>query len=173
VGASPQPTRGRAGADKPRPLWLSVGTGLGLAAVVLGTLFAGPPYFFALAAVIIIGAQAELYAVLKANGHVPAVLLGLVCGIGLLITSYLYGPVGLGVWVTVPLLASFAWGLTVSARRIRSIPARAASPAPGLSSQRSMRSACISMMPSGFFRSWETTAMTSSRAHTARSLLLI
>lgn len=108
-------------AEKPRSVALAVASGVGLAGIVIGTLFVGAPALFTLAFVFVLVAQAELYTVLKASGHSPAVLLGVVCGGTLLIVTYVYGPVALVIMLAASLLLILAWGLTVPAARMRSM----------------------------------------------------
>jgi phosphatidate cytidylyltransferase len=108
-------------ADKPRSVWMAIATGLGLAALVIGTLVAGRPYFFALAFVAVLIAQAELYAVLKAGGYAPVALVGLVCGAVVLIGSYMRGMPALALGLVLPLPLLLLWGLTVPTDRVRSV----------------------------------------------------
>lgn len=108
-------------ADKPRSVWVAVATGLGLGALVIGTLVAGKPYFFVLAFVVVLVAQAELYAVLKAGGYSPVALVGLVCGAVLLLGTYLRGMPALALSLVLPVPLLLLWGLTVPIDRARSV----------------------------------------------------
>lgn len=99
--------------EKPRSVALSVGIGLVLAAIVIGSLVIGPIAFFVFASLVLVLAQAELYTVLKATGRTPAILLGLVCGGVLLVSTWQFGLQGLAVAATLPVPAILAWSLTV------------------------------------------------------------
>jgi phosphatidate cytidylyltransferase len=92
-----------------------------LAGLVVGTLVAGKTAFFVLAFVVVIIAQAELYAVLKAAGFAPVVLLGLVCGGVILGGAYYRGEPGLALGVVLPLPLLLLWGVTVPVDRVRSV----------------------------------------------------
>jgi phosphatidate cytidylyltransferase len=100
---------------------MAIATGLLLAAVVLGTLLAGKLAFFLLAFVVVLLAQAELYAVLKAAGYSPAVLVGLIGGGVILYGAYRRGAPALALGVAAPLPLLLLWGLTVPIDRVRSI----------------------------------------------------
>jgi phosphatidate cytidylyltransferase len=100
---------------------MAVATGLLLAGLVLGTLFAGPFAFFCLAFVVVLLAQAELYAVLKAAGYSPVVVVGLVAGGVVLYGAYREGPAGLALGAVAPLPLLLLWGLTVPIDRVRSV----------------------------------------------------
>ncbi|MGH2758067.1 MAG: phosphatidate cytidylyltransferase, partial [Actinomycetota bacterium] len=120
VSASRRP--GAAGsADKPRSVGMAVATGLVLAVLVVGTLVTGRIAFFALAFVVVIIAQAELYAVLKAAGFSPVVLVGLICGGVILAGAYYRGTPALALGLVLPIPVLLLWGLTVPADRVRSI----------------------------------------------------
>ena len=108
-------------ADKPRSVWQALATGLLLAAVVIGLLVAGKLPFFVFAFVIVMLAQAELYAVLKAAGYSPVVLLGLVSGAAVLIGAYVRGAPALALGIALPLPLLVLWGLTVPIDRVRSL----------------------------------------------------
>ena len=108
-------------ADKPRSVWIAVGTGLLLAAVIIGLLLAGKLPFFIFAFVIVLVAQAELYAVLKAAGYSPVALVGLICGAVVLIGAYLRGAPALALAIALPLPLLVLWGLTVPIDRVRSL----------------------------------------------------
>jgi phosphatidate cytidylyltransferase len=122
VGALPQrKPEATAAADKPRSVRTAVAAGLALAAVVIGTLLAGELAFFVLAFVVVLIAQAELYAVLKASGRHPAALVGLVSGAVLLIATYQRGEVALALSIAVPVPLLLAWGLTVPQEKVGSM----------------------------------------------------
>jgi len=108
-------------ADKPRSVWVAIATGLGLGALVIGTLIAGKPYFLALAFVAVLLAQAELYAVLKAAGYSPVALVGLVCGAVIIIGTYLRGMPALALFLVLPLPLLLLWGLTVPIDKVRTV----------------------------------------------------
>ncbi len=108
-------------AAKTRSVWQAIGVGLLFGGVVLGTLFAGRPVFFLLAFVVVMLAQAELYAVLKAAGHSPVVVVGLLCGALLLIGAYRSGAPALALAVTAPVPLLLLWSLTVPIDRARAV----------------------------------------------------
>ncbi len=108
-------------ADKQRSVWTALGIGLLFAALVVGTLVVGKVAFFVLAFVVVIIAQAELYAVLKAAGYSPVVLVGLICGGVILAGAYYRGEPALALGLVLPLPLLLLWGLTVPVERIRSV----------------------------------------------------
>ncbi len=108
-------------ADKPRSVFTAIGVGLLLAGIVIGTLLAGKFAFFVLAFVIVLLAQAELYAVLKAAGHSPVVVVGLICGTVLLFGTYQRGEPALALGVALPLPLLLLWSLTVPLDRARAV----------------------------------------------------
>lgn len=112
---------GAAGAaSNARSVWMAIATGLGLGALVIGTLVAGRLAFFVLAFAIVLIAQAELYAVLKAAGYSPVALVGLVSGAVVLIGSYSRGISALALGLVMPVPLLLLWGLTVPIDRARS-----------------------------------------------------
>lgn len=112
---------GAAGSGKPRSVGMAIGTGLLLAGIVIGTLLAGKTAFFVLAFFVVILAQAELYAVLKAAGYSPVVLVGLICGGVVLIGAYQRGSAALALGMALPLPLLLLWSLTVPIDRARSV----------------------------------------------------
>ena len=108
-------------ADKPRSVWQAVGTGLLLGGLVIGTLLAGKLAFFILAFIVVLIAQAELYAVLKAAGYAPVVVVGLICGAVLLAGTYQRGVPALAMGAALPLPLICVWSLTVPIDRARSV----------------------------------------------------
>jgi phosphatidate cytidylyltransferase len=123
-GVPPRAARrpGAAGsASKPRSVWQAIGVGLLLGGLVLGTLFAGKLAFFILAFVVVLLAQAELYAVLKAAGYSPVVVVGLLCGALLLIGAYRNGAPALALGVSAPVPLLLLWSLTVPIDRARGV----------------------------------------------------
>jgi phosphatidate cytidylyltransferase len=100
---------------------MALGVGLLLGGLVLGTLFAGKFAFFVLAFVVVLLAQAELYAVLKAAGYSPIVIVGLLCGAVVLAGAYERGAPALALGVTLPLPLLLLWSLTVPIDRARSV----------------------------------------------------
>jgi phosphatidate cytidylyltransferase len=115
-----QPTAAGSAA-RPRSVWMAIGTGLFLAVLVIGTLLAGKLAFFILAFIVVVIAQAELYAVLKAAGFTPVVLVGLICGGVTLVGAYREGMPGLALGLALPLPLLLLWGLTVPMDRARSV----------------------------------------------------
>ncbi len=120
VNASRRP-EAAGSADKPRSVGMAIATGLVLAALVVGTLVAGKVAFFVLAFIVVIIAQAELYAVLKAAGFSPVVLVGLICGGVILAGAYYRGTPALALGLVLPLPVLLLWGLTVPVDRVRSV----------------------------------------------------
>jgi phosphatidate cytidylyltransferase len=108
-------------ADRPRSVWMALGTGLLLGGVVVGLLIAGKVPFFVFAFVVVLLAQAELYAVLKAAGYSPVALVGLMCGAIVLIGAYVRGAPALALGIALPLPLLVLWGLTVPVDRVRSL----------------------------------------------------
>lgn len=123
MGVAPPPPGAAAAAEKPRSLRTAVLAGIALAIVVLGAVAISPVTFFIFAAVVLLVAQAELYAVLKASGHSPAALLGLVCGAVLLASAYVWGPLALALSLALPLPLLVLWSVTVPVERVRSMMA--------------------------------------------------
>jgi phosphatidate cytidylyltransferase len=109
-GASPSGP-GPRGRGAGRNLKLAALTGFTLAAAAFGLLAVGPGPFFVLAAVIILGGQAEFYLAARRAGHDPAVPLGLVAGAVLLTGVYLRGERAAGLVLFLTLLFSFIWYL--------------------------------------------------------------
>jgi phosphatidate cytidylyltransferase len=107
--------------EKPRSVATAIGVGLLLAGIVIGTLLAGKTAFFALAFVVVLLAQAELYAVLKAAGYSPVVIVGLICGGVLLIGTFQRGAPALALAVALPLPLLLLWSLTVPIDRARAV----------------------------------------------------
>lgn len=123
-GVEPQAARrpGAAGsASKPRSVGQAIAVGLLLGGIVIGTLVAGKLVFFLLAFAVVLLAQAELYAVLKAAGHSPVVVVGLLCGALLLIGAYREGAPALALAVTAPVPLLLLWSLTVPIDRARHV----------------------------------------------------
>lgn len=94
-----------------RNLWFAVVTGLTLAGLVIGLLNAGPRYFFGLAFVVILIAQAELYGAIRKSGRNPATALGLVGGASMLLAAFLDGPGGVVAVLFLTILFSLVWFL--------------------------------------------------------------
>lgn len=108
-------------ANKPRSVRTALITGLALAALVVATLVIGKLAFFVMAFVVVILAQAELYAVLKASGHAPVALVGLICGGVIMAGAYARGSEALALGIVLPLPLLLLWGLTVPIDRVRSV----------------------------------------------------
>lgn len=111
----------RSRAGEPRSVRTSVVAGLALAAVLVATFFLGPTALFVFASVIVLVAQAELYAVLKASGYAPAATFGLVAGAVLLVSTYVRGAPALTLAVTAPLPLLLVWTLTVPRGEVRAM----------------------------------------------------
>lgn len=119
MDAAPRPP-GAAAAEKPRSVKTSVLAGVTLAVVVLAAVAISPVTFFLFAGVVLIVAQAELYAVLKSAGYAPAAMLGLVSGAVLMAATYVWGPVALALSLALPLPLLLVWSVTVPIGRVRS-----------------------------------------------------
>jgi phosphatidate cytidylyltransferase len=102
-------------------VWQALGVGLLLGGVVVGLLLAGKLPFFIFAFAVVLLAQAELYAVLKAAGYTPVVLVGLICGAVVLAGAYVRGAPALALGIAMPLPLLVLWGLTVPIDRVRSL----------------------------------------------------
>ncbi len=94
-----------------RNLPIAVATGLGLAGLVLGTLFWKPGAFFVLAFVAILIAQYEFYGALSRRGYRPATALGVAGGAVVLAGAFARGSQALSFGVVLTLVGSFSWFL--------------------------------------------------------------
>lgn len=93
-------------------MFAAIATGVGLVAVILGTLFTSKAAFFVLVAAAVLIAQWELYRGLASHGARPAESLGLVAGALLLVAAAIGGSGALGFALTMSVLATFAWFAT-------------------------------------------------------------
>lgn len=107
--------------ERPRSVRTSVVAGVALAAILVTTFFLGPTAFFVFASIVVLVAQAEFYAVLKASGYAPAASFGLVAGGVLLASTYVSGAPALVLAITAPLPLLLVWGLTVPRDEVRSM----------------------------------------------------
>lgn len=105
------PTGSARGPAGGRNLKLAALTGFTLAAAAFGLLAVGAGAFFVLAAVIILGGQAEFYLAARKAGRDPAIPLGLVAGAVLLTGVFLRGERAAGLILFLTLLFSFVWYL--------------------------------------------------------------
>jgi phosphatidate cytidylyltransferase len=94
-----------------RNLKLAIVTGLVLAGGAVGLLAVDLRAFFALAAVVILVGQGELYVAARKAGREPATALGLVAGAVLLAGVFLRGEQAAGLILFLTLLLSFVWYL--------------------------------------------------------------
>lgn len=92
-----------------RNLKLAIVTGVALAGTVVGLLAFDPRAFFALAAVLMLVGQGELYVAARKAGRAPAAALGLVAGAVLLAGVFLRGEQSAGLILFLTLLLSFVW----------------------------------------------------------------
>lgn len=99
-----------------RNLKLAIATGLTLAALVIGLLYLGPPYFFALAFVVILIAQGEFYSATRKAGYDPATALGLVAGAVMLAGVFFKGPQAAGLVLFLSLTFCFVWYIAHESR---------------------------------------------------------
>ncbi len=90
-------------------------TGLVLAGVALGALMAGKGAFALVGAVIVLGAQFELFTVMQKHHHQPATLVGLVTGGLIMAGAYYEGESAMLAMFALGALATFLWFLAVPA----------------------------------------------------------
>ncbi len=90
-------------------LYLRIGTGLGLVAVLIGAVLAGGGWIALLLALIIILALGEFYASVRRSGFVPVALFGLLGSIGLLIGTWRSGPFAIGGFIAATIVAVTLW----------------------------------------------------------------
>ena len=90
-------------------------TGMVLAGVAVVALLIGEGVFAVVAAVVALVAQGELYGVMVKHHRQPATAVGLVSGALVLAGAYYHGEAGLTSMVSLGLLATFLWYLTVPA----------------------------------------------------------
>ena len=90
-------------------------TGIVLAGVAVVALLIGEGVFAIVAAVVALVAQGELYGVMVKHHRQPATAVGLVSGALVLAGAYYHGEAGLTSMVSLGLLATFLWYLTVPA----------------------------------------------------------
>jgi phosphatidate cytidylyltransferase len=96
----------------------AVAIGLLLGAVVIVTLLLGPTAFFCLILAAVLIAQLELYAVLRKAGYAPVTVVGVACGLALMIATYARGGPGLALGVVLPVPLLLVWAMTVSPARV-------------------------------------------------------
>lgn len=103
----------RRGAERDMPAAFL--TGMVLAGVAVVALLIGEGVFAVVAAVVALVAQGELYGVMVKHHRQPATAVGLVSGALVLAGAYYHGEAGLTSMVSLGLLATFLWYLTVPA----------------------------------------------------------
>ena len=106
-----EPRAGQGGGHGGRNLKLAILTGVVLAGAVVGLLAVDLRAFFALAAVVMLVGQGELYVAARKAGGEPATALGLVAGAMLLAGVFLRGEQAAGLILFLTLLLSFVWYL--------------------------------------------------------------
>jgi phosphatidate cytidylyltransferase len=90
-------------------LALRVGTGLGLIAVFLGSLAAGPAWItLFLTAVVVIG-QGEFYSAVRKAGFTPMALIGLLGGIAVMLAAWFGGPFSAAGVLAGTIIATALW----------------------------------------------------------------
>jgi CDP-diglyceride synthetase len=107
-------SRSARSADSPAPgrnVPLAVGTGIGIAAVVLGCLAGGPLPTMVLATVMVTLAAAEAYASFRRAGMRPATLLGLVATVAVMVAAYDKGIAALPLVTVLVVVAAMVWYL--------------------------------------------------------------
>ncbi|MCU1343876.1 MAG: CDP-diglyceride synthetase, partial [Acidimicrobiia bacterium] len=92
-----------------RNLPVAIGVGVGLAAVALLLFKLGPKYTMALVVVVLVGAAAELFEVMRRGGYQPATLLGLVATGALPLALYWKGDIAFGVVISLTIASAFCW----------------------------------------------------------------
>jgi phosphatidate cytidylyltransferase len=103
----------RRGAERDMPAAFL--TGIVLAGVAVVALLIGEGVFAIVASVVALVAQGELYGVMVKHHRQPATAVGLVSGALVLAGAYYHGEAGLTSMVSLGLLATFLWYLTVPA----------------------------------------------------------
>ncbi len=88
-------------------------TGVGLAAVAVVSLWAGPAYFAAFAGLLVLVAQGELFGVLVKHHARPASLIGLVAGGLMMLGAYWRGESATPAMFALGVVAAFLWFMTV------------------------------------------------------------
>jgi phosphatidate cytidylyltransferase len=96
-------------------------TGIVLAGVALVALLIGEGVFALVAAAVALVAQGELYGVMVKHHRQPATAVGLVSGALMLAGAYYHGEAGLLSMLTLGLLATFLWYMTVPAAHRKDI----------------------------------------------------
>ena len=103
----------RRGAERDMPAAFL--TGIVLAGVAIVALLIGEGVFAVVAAVVALVAQGELYGVMVKHHRQPATAVGLVSGALVLAGAYYHGEAGLTSMLSLGVLATFLWYLTVPA----------------------------------------------------------
>jgi phosphatidate cytidylyltransferase len=88
-------------------------TGVGLAAVAVVSLWAGPAYFAAFAGLLVLVAQGELFGVLVKHHARPASLVGLVAGGLMMLGAYWRGEAATPAMFALGVIGAFLWFMTV------------------------------------------------------------
>jgi phosphatidate cytidylyltransferase len=111
----PEPPRPpRMGGGRNLPAAVLTGIGLGLVAVI--TLLIASAAFAVLAGIVILFAQAELYATMHRRGFQPATMLGLVLGALTLVGAYTKGEAGMLFMLPLSLVLCFLWYMVAPAK---------------------------------------------------------
>jgi phosphatidate cytidylyltransferase len=96
-------------------------TGIVLAAIAIVSLLIGEGVFAIVAGIVALVAQGELYGVMVKHHRQPATAVGLVSGALVLAGAYFHGEAGLVAMLSLGLLATFLWYLTVPAPHRRDV----------------------------------------------------
>ena len=104
IEGGPGPSSG-GGRDMP----VAIGVGVGLAALALLLFKLGPKFTMGLVVLVLVGAVAELYEVLRRAGYQPATLLGLVATGALPLAIYWKGDIAFGLVIGLTVAAAFCW----------------------------------------------------------------
>jgi len=91
-------------------------TGIVLAGVALAALLVGPGAFAAVAVLIVLVAQGELFGVMVKHHHQPATAVGLVAGALMMGGAYFRGEAATPAMFALGVMASFLWFMTVPAQ---------------------------------------------------------
>jgi phosphatidate cytidylyltransferase len=115
VGADPD----RRGTERDVPAAFL--TGIVLAGIAIVSLLIGEAVFAVVAGLVALVAQGELYGVMVKHHRQPATAVGLVAGALVLAGAYFHGEAGLVAMLSLGVLATFLWYLTVPAPHRRDV----------------------------------------------------
>lgn len=96
-------------------------TGTLLAGAAVASLLIGPGAFAIVATIVVLAAQGELFGVMVRGRHQPATAVGLVTGALIMIGAYYRGVEAIPAMLSLGLLATFLWYLTVPAMQRKDV----------------------------------------------------